>query len=468
MITSLELLSTTSLIALLSAMGAALIGYPVGNWLASLGRSGRRLFGSILLLPFLLPPFLIGISLLPLQDDSLDSSSGILWIVTAHILMNIGFIARTVSSLSVPREQLEAAGIDGASSLQTRLLVTLPQQLPGLSAATLLVALYSATSYGLVLTLGRGSVQTLETEIAEAALRNLDLSTAGLLALLQTTLTVSLFLIARRLGAEPAPLFGEGQRTRSPLGAVLGFATTGLTLALVAQVALRASNSGEGLIANLQLLSGRGARDILNISVAEAAGNSLRNLVVALAIAMPVAWLAAGGKKPRVWYLLPIGISPVVFGLIFLVLSGYVPSSLRGWWIVPLVQAIFLFPLGYQILRPARAAVEPEMLEAAALDGAGSLRRAFAIEFPILNRPLAGAVAFVSLASLGEFGAASFLAYGSEATLPLVMFRLASRPGAENLGMAMTAALLFIVLAFVVVLVISREAQTERQDQKAA
>ena len=108
------------------------------------------------------------------------------------------------------------------------------------------------------------------------------------------------------------------------------------------------------------------------------------------------------------------------------------------------------------------------MLEAAALDGAGSLRRAFAIEFPILNRPLAAAAAFVSLASLGEFGAASFLAYGSEATLPLVMFRLASRPGAENLGMAMTAALLFIVLAFVVVLVISREARTERQDQKAA
>jgi thiamine transport system permease protein len=52
------------------------------------------------------------------------------------------------------------------------------------------------------------------------------------------------------------------------------------------------------------------------------------------------------------------------------------------------------------------------------------------------------------------------LATGSEATLPLVIFRLASRPGEENLGMAMTAAMLFVLLALVVVLLISRESQT--------
>ncbi|MEL0317200.1 MAG: iron ABC transporter permease, partial [Aquiluna sp.] len=77
------------------------------------------------------------------------------------------------------------------------------------------------------------------------------------------------------------------------------------------------------------------------------------------------------------------------------------------------------------------------------------------------------AVAFVSLASLGEFGAASFLAYGSEATLPLVMYRLISRPGEENLAMAMTAALLFIALALFVVAAITREARTERQPSLA-
>jgi hypothetical protein len=37
------------------------------------------------------------------------------------------------------------------------------------------------------------------------------------------------------------------------------------------------------------------------------------------------------------------------------------------------------------------------------------------------------------------------------------MFRLAGRPGEENLGMALTAALLLILLAFVVTYFISRE-----------
>jgi thiamine transport system permease protein len=44
--------------------------------------------------------------------------------------------------------------------------------------------------------------------------------------------------------------------------------------------------------------------------------------------------------------------------------------------------------------------------------------------------------------------------YGSHQTLPLVMFRLMSRPGAENLGMAMVAASVFIVLSVAVLLLI--------------
>ena len=76
-------------------------------------------------------------------------------------------------------------------------------------SAGLLVALYSATGYGLVLTLGAGKVDTLETEIATAALRDLDLNFALALALLQTALTLCFFYLARSIGAEPAPLFGE-------------------------------------------------------------------------------------------------------------------------------------------------------------------------------------------------------------------------------------------------------------------
>jgi thiamine transport system permease protein len=156
--------------------------------------------------------------------------------------------------------------------------------------------------------------------------------------------------------------------------------------------------------------------------------------------------------------LLPLGVSPVVFGLLFLVLSGYLtPSISSSWILVPIIQVWFVVPLCYQVLQPARVGMDQEILDAAAVDGAGKLQRLWAIELPILRRPISITAAFGSLISLGEFGAASFLAYGSNETLPLVMFRLASRPGAENLGMAMAAATLFILLAAYVVWLVSAE-----------
>ena len=468
MTTNLELFATTALIALFSSVVATILGYPIGNWLAGTGRRTRQLVSSFLLVPFLLPPFLIGITLLPLQPNTFNSITGILWIIGAHVLMNAGFMARVVSANQIPADQLEAASLDGASRVRKRFAIELPQQLAGMLSAGLLVALYSATSYGLVLTLGAGKVDTLETEIATAALRDLDLNFALTLALLQTALTLCFFYLARSIGAEPAPLFGEQETASngSKLGGLLAALLLAAIVIVFAGVFVRAITYGPGLVENFANLAGRGGRELLNISVAEAALNSLRNLIVAGLIALPIAWFAAGRKRTSYLVLLPIGISPVVFGLVFLVLSGYLPSALSGTWLlVPVVQSLFLIPLSYQVLRPARQSVSMEIIDAAQLDGAFGWRMFSEVEGPLIRKPLSVAAAFVALGSLGEFGAASFLAYGSQATLPLVMFRLISRPGAENLGMAMAAASLFIAVALAVVWVISLEGRTQRQER---
>ena len=460
MTSELGLFGTTVLISALSAVGSVVLGYPAGNWLASTSTRVRSVVTPLLLLPFLLPPFLIGISLLPLQAD-IDSNSGILWILAAHLLMNVGFVARVVASLAVPSDQLEAAELDRASALQRRMMIELPQQLPGISAAALLIALYSATSFGLVLSLGRGQVQTLETEIAHRALRDLDLTGAAILAALQTLLTLIMFLAANRLGANPTELFG-GQKSR---GSTAGAAVTLLILTatgyLIWNIAAKSLGLNGGLLNNLKALGSQGSRDILNVTLLQAAGNSIRNMMLALLIALPIAWFAAGRRRSNVLWLLPIGISPVVIGLVVLIASGYLPPVLSGWWLLPLTQSVFLIPLAYQILRPARAALPSEYLESALLDGASKKETFGLIELPVLARPIATAVAFAALGGLGEFGAASFLAYGSQTTLPLAIFRLAGRPGAENLGMAMTASLLFVALALTVVYLISREAGKE-------
>lgn len=109
-----------------------------------------------------------------------------------------------------------------------------------------------------------------------------------------------------------------------------------------------------------------------------------------------------------------------------------------------------------------------DVMEAAILDGArrGQLFRW--IEAPLLMAPVSAAAALVALASFGEFGAARFLTYGSNETLPLVMFRLMSRPGPENVGMAMVAASLFILLAVFVVWVVSHVGSATRAGEGAS
>ena len=247
-------------------------------------------------------------------------------------------------------------------------------------------------------------------------------------------------------------MFGEGEEAtgKSRVGRVLGLGVIAAIVWVVGGVFEKASTTGPGLWGNVVNLAGRGTRDIVNLSVVEAAGNSLRNLVVASMISLVLAWWLSR-KKVGLAVLLPIGISPVVIGLGALVLSGYVPAPLASSWLVlPLVQSLFLTPLAFQIIQPARRAVSRDIREAAQLDGAEGLKLWGWVELPLLIRPLLVAGALVSLGSLGEFGAASFLTYGSNETLPLVMFRLMSRPGAENLGMAMAAASVFIVLTVAV------------------
>jgi thiamine transport system permease protein len=448
-----DVVVTTALLAVASAVVSLLVGYPVGYWLSSL-RALRRVVTAVLLVPFLLPAFLVGLALRPLLGDALESSwLALAAIIFAHVLMNAGFIAVVTAASMTPHDQTEAAALDGASATQIRWYLHVPQQLPALSAAGLLVALYSATSYGLVITLGQGAVRTLETEIATAALQQLDVSTAGVLALLQSALTLSFFLAARRLGATPTALFGEGEATsgKSVLGGVLGLGLVVAIVWVVGGVFARAVTEGPGLLGNLSNLGGRGTRDILNLSVLEALGNSLRNMVVAVIISLVAAWWLSR-RRAGLLVLFPIGISPVVMGLGALVLSGYLPPTIAGSWVLlPLVQSVFLTPLAFQILGPARRAISPDILEAAKLDGASGFRLFRLIELPVVVKPVLAATALASLASLGEFGAARFLTYGSNETLPLVMFRLMSRPGIENLGMAMAAASVFILVALVVV-----------------
>lgn len=420
-------------------------------------------------IPFLLPPFLIGISVSTWTTSlEINATNGMLLILLAHSIMNAGFIARVVSAKTLESEQVEAAMLDGAKPGQIRRLILIPQLLPSLVSAALMVALYSSTSYGLILTLADGTVATLETEIALSALRDLDLQRAGMLALLQTFLTLTLFIWARTFVSTPTSI-SEIHATFLPAGriaTIVGVLFSGLVFALLLGILVR-SNWGSGLATNLENLASRGTRSMLNISVVEAAGNSIRNAIVVLVIALPLAWVMAR-RAGRLSPLLPAGISPVVLGLVTLSVAGYLPRELTSSWVLlPLVQVLFALPIAYQILQPARSSIENEQLDAASLDGAGTLRSSWFVEVPQLRKSIAIAAAFVMLTSLGEFGAASFLAFGSNETLPIVLFQLAGRPGGDNYGMVMVTATIYILLTAFILWLLTSPVQIQRRSRSA-
>jgi thiamine transport system permease protein len=177
----------------------------------------------------------------------------------------------------------------------------------------------------------------------------------------------------------------------------------------------------------------------------------------------------ASRKKATGLVLLPIGISPVVIGLGTLALSGYLPRELTSsWLLLPLVQVVFALPVAYQILRPAYLSIDRSMIEAARLDGVGRWQQVTLVELPLIKRSVALAMAFAAMVSIGEFGAASFLAFGSNETLPIVIYKLLGRPGEDNLGMAMTVASIYILISAYVIWLSLKPSRTQRQSFEVA
>jgi thiamine transport system permease protein len=214
---------------------------------------------------------------------------------------------------------------------------------------------------------------------------------------------------------------------------------------------------------NFSNLGTRGARDLLNISVVEAAGNSMRNMAIAALIAFAlgtlVSWLLTRTRfrSLDLMFLLPLGVSSVVLGFGFLISFDAEWFPLRSsWLIVPLAQALIALPMVIRLVYPALVSLGTEPIEQAQLDGATSWQTWRFIESKMIRGVLVTALGFVAIISIGEFGASSFLANGSQATIPTLLYRLIARPGEQNYGMAMAVSAILIVLSAVVVYLVSR------------
>lgn len=432
----------------------------------------RRFFGSvflrsILVVPFVLPSIVVAIALTDLRN--LLAESTILVILIAHLFLNVSLVVRVVGTAwsMLDRETDEAAEVDGATGFSKFVFVTLAQLRPALISSAALVFLFCATSFAVVLTLGGGEVQSIETAIYIALTQRLDLQTAAVLAVVQTLITVMAFALTRKFGnssfaIELSPEAEATNQIHKRDLPILFFSLATIFLLFVVPLGalfVKAfTTTGQFSVAAFESLAGYGARNLLDITVFEAAGNSARNAIVAASIAMAVgvltAWLLARTKSrwPELLVMLPLGVSTVVLGFGYLLTFGGEPLPLRqSWLVVPLVQALITTPLVVRIVYAAIASLGENTREAAVNAGADSWQIWRFIETPSIRPALATAFGFAVLSSLGEFGSSALLAYSDQATLPVVLMRLISRPGEQNYSMAMATSVLLILIVVILV-----------------
>ncbi len=443
---------------------------------------GQQIVNALITVPFVLPSIVVAVGFKVFRGvHEFYQGLGITfladpvyWIIAAHVFVNYSIAVKTIGGVwaTLDSDTESAAELDGAGRLRTLVSISLPQLRPAISSAAALIFLFSATSFGIVLVLGGGQVQTIETAIFFAATQRLDLELASALVLVQTLITAISFMVGTKLSGGTFGLEQVFEGTRKPnvdtrdLPAVIFSASIWiglLAMPLILVLAQAFNFNGVFGLDNFANLGTRGSRDLLNVSFIQAAVNSARNMLIAAVLASIlgtlIAWLLSKTRFRSLdfVFLLPLGVSSVVLGFGFLVAFDADWSPLRSsWLIVPLAQALIALPMVIRLVYPALVSIGKELIEQAQVDGASSFQVWRFVESKMIKGVLLTSLGFAAIVSVGEFGASSFLANGSQATIPTLLYRLISRPGEQNYGMAMAVSTILILLSGLVVYLVSR------------
>jgi thiamine transport system permease protein len=394
------------------------------------------------------------------------------------VFFNIAVVARTVGVTweSLDPRQEEAARVLGAGPVRVFATITLRRLAPSIAAAASIVFLFCSTAFGTVLVLGGSRYATIETEIWLLTTQFLDLRAASVLSVAQLVVVVLLLVVTARVrGRVEAQQrsFASRAPRRSDLPVIVTAVLVGLALVVpIAALVWRSLETAGGWgFGNYAALASTGDRNALAVTPWEALGNSVGFAAAATGIAMVIGLTASIllSRRPRSSIarrgldlldgalMLPLGVSAVTVGFGFLITLNTPPLDLRASPVlVPIAQALVAVPLVVRTLLPVLRSVGTRMREAAATLGASPWRVILTIDLGISARAALAATGLAFTVALGEFGATTFLSRPSNATLPVVIYRLIGLPGGDNAGMAVAASVVLAALTLLVVVLVER------------
>lgn len=200
---SLELAGVTLLVLLP-------VGLLLGRWLATTAFKGKAWIESLVLLPLVLPPTVMGYYLLVafggsspfgawmLDNFNIRLTFNFLGLVIASVIFNIPFMVQPIQRAfeAIPANLSEAAAVSGLGAWQTFWRVEFPLAWPGILSALVLTFVHTLGEFGVVLMMGGsipGETKTIAISIYDRV-QAFDLRSADQMALL--LLVLSLLAVA--------------------------------------------------------------------------------------------------------------------------------------------------------------------------------------------------------------------------------------------------------------------------------
>jgi thiamine transport system permease protein len=494
--------------AALSTLLTLLFGLPGAYLLARYEFRGKSLILALTGVSFVLPTLVVAaafnailgphgwvnlglMSLLGLDQPPVAFVNTFGAILTAHVFYNTTIVLRIVGDYwsHLDPRMGQAAQTLGASPWKTLMTVSLPLLMPAITTAALLIFIFDFTSFGVILVLGGPRFATLEVEIYNQTIGLFNLPLAAALAVIQLAFTLGLTIAYTRLSAR---LSGPGsirprrysQRRLTTwhsrvlavlyLCALLAFLTLPLA-ALITRSFVQvepAPGQTPAWTSHLSLdyyreLSADRRESLFyappSTAIAVSLGYALATTLLALGLGLPAAWaLARDARSPLSQLfdpllMLPLGTSAVTLGLGFIVALDRPPLDLRASiLLVPIAHTLVAFPFVVRSLTPSLRGIRPRLRHAAAVLGASPLQALRYIDLPIIGRALLVAATFAFTISLGEFGATALIARPEYPTIPVMIYRYLSQPGALNYGQALALSTLLALATAVAMLSIER------------
>ena len=464
----LVLLGRSLAIALLATLIALAIGWPTAFILAAKDTPCRGLLYFFVLVPLLVPPYIMSgawIHLLspgsfinstlasvfgPGTKLTVFSTAGCAWCLAVSFFPIIAIVV--AAGLATVDRNLDDIARLSTGRWGTFYHSTLVQILPHLTASICLVMIFVLGRYGVPSLLG---VNTYPVEIFARFSAFYDENAAVAISLPLMLLVVVLILIQRRfmrnryyVSITPSSETGNPIRLRGLNPYAIGFVAIlfVITTVLPFVSVIAYTESPAKIWSSLQSAGG---------SITTTTILAIFAALISTAVALPIGRYLATGKGRFAGMLdvlcwLPIAIPGTMIGLGIVRISGLVPAvrNADSFGILLLLAYIGMFSaFAIRILEASYRRADPNVAESAALDCPRWYQRLFYIDLPIHSPAIAASMIIVAVLVVGELNATVLLIPPGSETLAVTIDNLLHYGANVKASVLCLTEVVFVILA---------------------